>query len=249
MLPINDIPNTFTDLSSPAKVRHLLDMTHRIMVHYALWFSEVRKKLGMEKAMDVLNVASPKSFDIQTKRISKFLGIELKDDLPSSLLNLTADSLDELMKSIAVNWLANDGVWFQAVEFSSSMSDAKGCNDACWSYFSPFEAEAIKKLLNLPENCGLEGLKKALHFRLYACINKQSVTDETPDSFVFQMNECRVQVARKRKNLDDYPCKSGGVVEYTFFAETIDKRIRTACIGCPPDAHPEEWYCAWRFSI
>ena len=46
----------------------------------------------------------------------------------------------ELMQSTAVNWLANDGVWFQAVEFSSNMTDAKACNDACWQYFSPFEA-------------------------------------------------------------------------------------------------------------
>ncbi len=84
---------------------------------------------------------------------------------------------------------------------------------------------------------------------MYSLINRQSIVDESPESFVFQMNECRVQVARKRKNLDDYPCKSGGSVEYAYFARAIDPRIKTECIGCPPDAHPEEWFCAWRFSI
>ena len=63
----------------------------------------------------------------------------------------------------------------------------------------------------------------------------------------FQMNDCRVQSARKRKGLDDYPCKSGGLVEYTYFARSIDERIKTECIGCPPDDHPEDWFCAWRF--
>ena len=63
------------------------------------------------------------------------------------------------------------------------------------------------------------------------------------------MNDCRVQSARKRKGLDDYPCKSGGLIEYTTFAESIDPRIKTECIGCPPDPHPDEWFCAWRFSI
>jgi len=63
------------------------------------------------------------------------------------------------------------------------------------------------------------------------------------------MNECRVQNARKRKKLDDYPCKSGGLVEYRTFAEAIDNRIITECIACPPDKHPAEWFCAWRFSI
>ncbi|MCD4774238.1 MAG: DUF6125 family protein [Bacteroidales bacterium] len=44
-------------------------------------------------------------------------------------------------------------------------------------------------------------------------------------------------------------CKSGGLVEYTSFAEAIDPRIKTECIGCPPDAHPDEWFCAWRFFV
>ncbi|MCG2755318.1 MAG: DUF6125 family protein [Desulfobacteraceae bacterium] len=25
--------------------------------------------------------------------------------------------------------------------------------------------------------------------------------------------------------------------------------MSTECIGCPPDAHPDDWYCAWRFKI
>ena len=145
--------------------------------------------------------------------------------------------------------LQNDGVWFQSVEFTSGMNDAKRCNDSCWAQFSPFEAWSIKRFLHLKDNPGLEGLKQALNFRLYARINTQSFIDEDLNSMVFQMNECRVQTARKRKNLDDYPCKSGGLVEYTTFATAIDKRIQTECIGCPPDEHPSEWYCSWRFTL
>jgi len=64
-----------------------------------------------------------------------------------------------------------------------------------------------------------------------------------------RMTKCRVQAARKRKGLEDYPCKSGGVVEYTTFANTVDKRISCECIACPPDPHPEGWFCAWRFRL
>jgi hypothetical protein len=104
-------------------------------------------------------------------------------------------------------------------------------------------------MLGLPDSPGLPGLKKALQFRLYAFINEQSFSEETDNSFVFRMNQCRVQNARKRKGLDDYPCKSGGLVEYTTFAETIDPRIITDCISCPPDPHPEDYFCAWKFSM
>jgi len=237
------------DLSLEDTARLVMDMFHRIIIHYALWFTEVRHQMGMGKALDTLKIASDRSIGIQMKRLSKILGFQMKDGIPRPLLDMSQESLTELLDSVAVNWLANDGVWFQAVEFESGMNDAKRCNDSCWAHFSPFEAWSIKKYLDLPRNPGLEGLKKALGFRLYARINTQSIIEEGPDSFIFQMNECRVQSARKRKGLADYPCKSVGLVEYPYFARTIDAGIATECIGCPPDEHPEEWYCAWRFKI
>ena len=237
------------DLDREHTAKLVLDMFHRTIIHYALWLNEVQHQMGMEKALDILNAASERSYDIQMKRLSKVLGFEMDDGVPAALLTMPKASLLALMDGVAANWLANDGVWFQAVEFTRGMNDAKRCNDSCWARFSPFEARAVKKFLNLPENPGIDGLKKALNFRVYARLNTQSMVDEGPDSFIFRMNECRVQSARKRKGLDDYPCKSGGIVEYTYFAEAIDSRIRTECIGCPPDDHPEEWVCAWRFTL
>jgi len=227
----------------------IIDYFHRTMMHHALWFIEVQHQLGRDKAMEIMEKAYALSYEIQMKRLSKILGFEMQDGIPQPLLNKTEDELHALKESVAVNWLANDGVWFQSVENAFGMYEAKRCNDSCWAQFSPFEAWSVKRLLKLPENCGLEGLKKALQLRLYASINVQEIVEETPDSFVFRMVDCRVQSARKRKNLEDYPCKSGGLVEYRSFAETIDKRIKTECMGCPPDKHPEGWYCSWKFFI
>ena len=237
------------NLNKEDTARLIMDFFHRIIMHHAMWFAEVQHQFGWEKALDILKVAYQQSSNIQMKRLSKTLGFEMKDDIPVPLLELPKETLNTLKENVALNWLANDGVWFQAVEFSRGMFDAKRCNDSCWAHFSPFEAWSIKRYLALPEKPGLEGLKKALQFRLYSFINKQSITEETTKSFIFQMNECRVQETRKRKGLDDYPCKSGGMAEFPTFAESIDSRIKTECISCPPDEHPEEWYCSWRFTI
>ena len=235
--------------SQKETARLILDFFHRTMMHHAMWFAEVQHQMGTEKAYEALHHAWEKSYSIQIKRIAKTLGFELEEGLPAPLLDLPKEKVEALRDAMAVNWLANDGVWFQSVEFTSGMNDAKRCNDSCWAHFSPFEARSIKKMLKLPEKAGLEGLKKALEYRLYAHVNKQSISDETENSFVFRMNECRVQIARKRKGLADYPCKSGGLVEYTTFAQTIDSRIKTEVISCPPDLHPDTYYCAWRFFI
>lgn len=237
------------DLNQEQKARLVMDFFHRIILHYGLWFSEVKHQVGMEKALELLSSVFTRSSGIQMKRLGKTLGFDTTDGIPDALRKMSEKELDVLLDAIAVNWLANDGVWFQAVEFDSGMNDAKRCNDSCWGQFSPFEASTISTYLGLEKQPGLEGLKKALNFRLYARINTQSFHDEGDDAFVFQMNACRVQDARKRKGLDDYPCKSGGLVEYTYFAKSIDSRIHTECIGCPPDPHPDAWYCAWRFSL
>ncbi|MEW5909903.1 MAG: DUF6125 family protein [Thermodesulfobacteriota bacterium] len=246
---MSNAQNALQGFEPEERARFILDMFHRIIIHYALWFTEIRHQMGMEKALELLFSASSKSYQIQINRLSKVLGFQIKNDIPRALLEMPIPDQKALLEAIAVNWLANDGIWFQAVEFSSGMDDAKRCNDTCWAHFSPFEAHSIKHLLALPEGCGLEGLKKALHYRLYAMINDYSIMDNGPDSFVFQMNQCRVQSTRKRKGLNDYPCKSGGTVEYTYFSKAIDPRIQTRCIGCPPDEHPEDWYCSWQFTI
>ena len=238
-----------SELSKKEKASLVMDLVHRLIMHHVMWFDEIKHQMGRETAIDLLWKASERSIGIQMKRIAGQFGFELEDNIPKPLLDMDDAMLDELLKNISVNWLANDGVWFQSVEFEHGMTDAKRCNDSCWGQFSPFEAASVKRFLALPEEAGLEGLKKALNFRLYSFVNKQSFTDETENSFVFRMNRCRVQDARKRKKLDDYPCKSGGMVEYPYFAKAIDSRIETECLFCPPDQHPEDCYCAWRFFI
>lgn len=238
-----------SDLNHEQSAKFVIDLFHRTIIHHALWFAEVKHQMGMEKALEILHTASKKSYEIQMKHLGSLLGFDMIDGVPSSLLDMEPEKLENLKNRVAKNWLVNDGVWFQAIEFSEGMDEAKRCNDSCWAQFSPFEAAAIKQLLGLDANPGLEGLKRALGFRVYEAINVQSIVEETEKSFVFQMNQCRVQNARKRKGLDDYPCKSGGLVEYRYFARAIDSRIKTECLGCPPDVHPQEWFCAWKFSL
>jgi len=241
--------NNSGELESRETARFIVDLFHRLIIHHGLWFAEAKHQVGMEKALEMLGRSSQKSFEIQMKHLAELLGFTMEEGVPSFLLDMDTETLTKLKDRMAKNWLVNDGVWFQTIEFSAGMNDAKRCNDSCWAQFSPVEAKSISNFLELPENPGLKGLKKALGFRIYASINSQSIVEETPTSFVFQMNRCRVQDARKRKGLDDYPCKSAGLVEYAYFARAIDKRIRTECIGCPPDSHPEAWYCAWRFIL
>ncbi len=247
---MNEINRLIDEIDQPLLVELVLDALRRTMVHYGFWFAEVEHQLGMERALKIEKTAWTGSSANQMRRLGKVLGFAVEEDgTPTRLRQMSRPQLLELLRNLGVNWLANDGIWFQAIEKEHGMVDAKRCNDSCWTRYSPYEAERIKELLGLPDDGGIPALKKALALRMYALINRQSIEDVDAGTIIFRMNECRVQRARQRKGLPDYPCKSVGLVEYPYFARTIDPRIRTECLGCPPDPHPAEWFCAWKFTL
>jgi len=167
----------------------------------------------------------------------------------ATLLSLPKEFLVDMLEDQAKNWLAHDGLWFQAVERHYGMETAIQLDKEAWITFTQIEAKRIMRRHGIEPGGGLAALKKALQFRLYARINVQSMVEEGPRVLRFEMNDCRVQSARARKGLDDFPCKPVGIAEYAYFAHTIDSRIRTTVISCPPDPHPDTYYCAWQFTL
>ena len=165
------------------------------------------------------------------------------------LENLSKEELMDYIEDVSKNWLAIDGTWFQAVEREFGIVKAIQFDKESWKVFTVIEAKRIMERFKIPENGGIPALMKALKFRVYANINKQEIVEVPEKRCVFRMNNCRVQSARNRKNLPEFPCKKVGVIEYSLFAKTIDKRIETKCICCPPENHPKDYYCAWEFTI
>jgi hypothetical protein len=165
------------------------------------------------------------------------------------LKNLSREQLEYLLTDFAKRWLAHDGLWFQAVEKEYGLEKAMELDAAAWEKFTVLEARRIMGFLGLKPGGGLPALKQALQYRLYSLVNEQEIIEQDGKSFVFRMKDCRVQAARKRKNLPDFPCRPVGLVEYSGFARTIDPRIETRCLAFPPGPHPPGYYCAWEFIL
>lgn len=171
------------------------------------------------------------------------------DDCIEILSALPKEELVKIIVDDAKNWLAHDGLWFQAVESLYGMEQAIKADALAWEKFTVIEAKRIMERLGLAPGGGLKALGECLKHRLYARLNKQRFELLTEKKAVFYMLDCRVQSARKRKGLPDFPCKSVGVVEYAGFARAVDPRIETHCLACPPDRHPAEFWCGWEFTM
>lgn len=156
---------------------------------------------------------------------------------------------DKKLNDFAKLWLAHDGLWFQAVEKKYGIEAAIEMDKEAWGRFSPLEAKRIMDRTGIKPEGGIEALLKALPERLYAELNTQEVVEHDDKRAIFIMKKCRVQDARHRKNMTSFPCKEVGIVEYTTFAQTIDPRIKTKCIHCPPDEYNGEYWCKWEFLL
>ena len=163
--------------------------------------------------------------------------------------DLSKEELIGLLEDGSKNWLAHDGLWFRAVEDKFGIESAMELDRKAWEKFTVIEAKRIMDRLGIEPGGGIAALDQALKFRLYAHINVQEIKEISDTHCVFRMNRCRVQEARKRQGLPDFPCKSVGIIEYSGFAKTIDPRIKTTCLVCPPDPHPPDVWCAWEFRL
>ncbi|GAI74218.1 unnamed protein product, partial [marine sediment metagenome] len=91
--------------------------------------------------------------------------IEPKDLTKEELLNLLVDA--------GKNWLAHDGLWFQAVENKFDIETAIELDGKTWEKFTQIEAKRIMKRLNIEPGGGIPALMQTLKFRFYAFINVQ----------------------------------------------------------------------------
>lgn len=165
-----------------------------------------------------------------------------------NLMNLPKEKLIELIEIYSKNWLAMDGVWFQSVERKYGMDEAMYHDAEAWRIFTVIEARRIKKFLNLPDQAGLDGLQKALSFRFYANLNQDEIIIKE-NTLLYRTRTCRVQDARRRKQMEYHPCKSVGIIEYTGFAQVIDPRITCRCVSCYPDITDDTCSCSWLFTL
>jgi SAM-dependent methyltransferase len=168
---------------------------------------------------------------------------------PPAFASLDRAGLFRALDVFAKNWLAHDGCWFLAAEERYGMETAIDLDAASWRRFAAAEARRIMEAFAIPTGGGLDALQRALSYRMYSFVNPSRV-ERSPEGDVlrFFMETCRVQQTRRHKGLPDFPCRSVGEVEFETFARTVDARIVTRCLSCPPDPGADG-HCGWEFRL
>lgn len=164
-------------------------------------------------------------------------------------MTLLQDGGNEELTDAAKNWIAMDGLWFQAVEQEYGMDAAVAMDRKVWSQYAGIEARRIKERLGLPERGGLDALETAFKNRLFSHVNESEILRPDEKTLIVTTKTCRVQAARERRGMPLFPCKAVGLVEFPVFARAIDARVVTECLSCPPESRAGTPYCSWKFTL
>lgn len=158
---------------------------------------------------------------------------------------MSKEELMEYTRSLLWQFRLADAFWFINVEKRFGLGAAEELNALVWARIGQLGARDILKRFG-PFEQGVRGFWKAYSFFPWTIMVDYKV-EERGTELIVTVPNCPAQEGRIKHGQGEYVCKEMHLGEFRGFAAVINPEVKVECLFAPPDQHPADCFCSWRF--